>query len=81
MAKKLPGKAYISHTHATNPLQRLCDRVDAQNEEIEQQDYNIILLSSDDESESQSPIIDSFVETGGATAILQMTNFAVKQFN
>lgn len=73
----------ISRNKSGNDLQhgrRLADVAQTRAKDVGQYDRAERVVSSDDEADSECPIFESFYNTGGSTAILNMTNFTCREF-
>lgn len=71
----------LSRADASTALNLLAEAAAARQEEFAQFDNDPDRTDTDEEIESDSPIMDQFFAEGGAEAVLQMTNFSLVEFN
>lgn len=71
----------FSVSHASNALAKLCDVAAERQEELQNYGADPLLPDSEDEADSSSPIMDRFVEAEGTRAVLNMTNFTVREYS
>ena len=74
--------ANVSRTDAATSLRLLSEVSAARVPDLEQyNDDDGLTTESDDDANSESPILDQFYEEGGQDGIHQMTNFTTRELN
>lgn len=69
----------LSEEHAATVLLNLSEIEEQRANQLAQYDTQNLVLSSDDEKDSESVIFDTFFSSGGAEGILKMTNFSPEE--
>ena len=76
-----PATPGVTKKDAAAALELLADQAEIRRQRLEAFPTQPIHLNEDDQNDSDSPIMDVFVETGGENAILKMTNFSRREFD
>lgn len=70
----------MNRGQVNNALEILANAEQNREEQLQQYKETPLLPSSDDENDSDSPILDSFYDAQGGEAVLKLTNFSYRQF-
>ena len=76
-----PATHEVTKNDAAAALELLADQAEIRRQRLEPFPTQPIHLNEDEHNESESPIMDVFVETGGENAILKMANFSRREFD
>lgn len=72
--------AGVPNDRATHVLQMLCERADEVRQELQEQTVQPVFSGPDDDRDSSSPILDSFLTVQRSAAFQEMTNFSICKF-